>query len=291
LKRLFVLFFIVLFFLSVWGCATRQDLDRFYLTLHQRVSDNADNVSRVKNDFERFKGESSLNFSQIQESVSKNEEFNKTIRKSQADFGESLNNLRSDIQDLRGAVEEMKMSATSLKTKTEGGDAKDIDGKIREISTRLDYIETSLGIERKEPVTEGSAEIAAIPPSVKVDKEKAYSAAYKAFKNGEYSRAREEFQKFLKVFPNSEYSDNAQFWIGECYYFEGAYEKAILEYEKVIRNYPEGSKVPNSLLKQAFSFLKIGDQSSAKLLLQRVIKDYPGTTSASIARQRLVDIK
>jgi len=290
LKRLFILL-IVLLFASMCGCATREDLDRFYLTLNQRVSDNSDNVSRVKRDFERFKEESSLNFSQIQESVSKNGEFNKTIRKSQADFGENLNNLRSDIQDLRGAVEEMKVSVTSLKTKTESGDAKDIDIKIREISTRLGYIETYLEIEKRESVTEDRGETTAVSPPEKVDKEETYSEAYNAFKNGEYAKARAEFQKFLKIFPNSEYSDNAQFWIGECYYFEGSYEKAILEYEKVIKNYPEGNKVPNSFLKQAFSFLKIGDQSSAKLLLQRVIKDYQGTTSAGIARQRLVVIK
>ncbi|MBN2567947.1 MAG: tol-pal system protein YbgF [Deltaproteobacteria bacterium] len=290
MKRFFSLL-IILLLVCVWGCATREDLDRFYLTLNQKVSDNADNLSRVKSDFERFKEESSLNFSQIQESVSKNGEFNKAIRKSQADFGENLNNLRSDIQDLRGAVEEMKVSADALKTKTESGNAKDIDIKIKEISTRLGYIETYLEIEKKESVTKDAAETAAISPSEQVDKEEAYSEAYNAFKNGKYGRARAEFQKFLKVFPSSEYSDNAQYWIGECYYLEGAYEKAILEYEKVIKNYPEGNKVPNSILKQAFSFLKIGDQSSAKLLLQRVIKDYPGTTPASIARQRLVDIK
>ncbi len=121
--------------------------------------------------------------------------------------------------------------------------------------------------------------------------EKIYSSAYSVFKNGKYSLAKEEFQKFLKSFPNTEYSDNAQFWIGECDYFEGRYEEAIVEYEGVIQNYPTGNKVPNAFLKQALSFLKLGDKSSAKLLLQRVIKDYPNTTPARIARKKLIDIK
>ena len=111
------------------------------------------------------------------------------------------------------------------------------------------------------------------------------------FKSGRHDAAKNEFRKFLKTFPNSEYSDNAQFWIGECDYFQERYEEAIIEYEAVIQNYPKGNKVPNALLKQALSFLKLGDKSSAKLLLQGIIKDYPNTTPASVARKKLIDIK
>ncbi len=125
----------------------------------------------------------------------------------------------------------------------------------------------------------------------KQDKEKAYSAAYQIFKEGNYDKARTEFQNFLAAYPDSEYSDNAQFWIGECYFFEQKYEQAILEYEKVAKNYPNGNKVPYALLKQGLSFLKLGDKTSAKLLLQQVIKDYPNTNQARIARSKLQEIK
>lgn len=302
LNKLFVLI-AVLIFVSVSGCATKEDLDRFYLTLDKKISDNIEDtnrtVSRVKKDFERFKGEdfprfkeeTSSTLSGLQESVEKNGQFNKSIRMSQAGFGEDVNNLTSEVQVLRGAVEELKREVKTLESKPAGKvAATGIDDKLNNIVARIDYLEKVLEVERKETagVGNGAGEAS---PSAKVDKEKTYSDAYRAFKNGEYGKAREEFQEFLKAFPDSEYSDNAQFWVGECYYFEGKYEKAILEYEKVIKNYSEGNKVPNALLKQAFSFLKLGEQASAKLLFQRVIKDYPGTTPARIARQRLVNIK
>ena len=78
----------------------------------------------------------------------------------------------------------------------------------------------------------------------KTETELAYDSAYEAFKEEKYEKARERFQIFLKQYPNTEYSDSAQFWIGECYYFERKYEQAILEYEKVIKNHPQGNKVP-----------------------------------------------
>jgi len=57
-------------------------------------------------------------------------------------------------------------------------------------------------------------------PGKKQDKDKAYSAAYQIFQEGNYAKARTEFQNFLATYPNSEYSDNAQFWIGELIIFE-----------------------------------------------------------------------
>ena len=102
-------------------------------------------------------------------------------------------------------------------------------------------------------------------------------------------RERADFQNFLKQYPDTEYSDNAQFWIGECYYFEKNYEKAILEYDKVAKNYPDGDRVPYALLKQGLSFLNLGDKTGARLLLQQVIKDYPNTNQAKIARAKLLE--
>ncbi len=125
----------------------------------------------------------------------------------------------------------------------------------------------------------------------KTDKESLYAAAYGFFKEGKYEKARESFENFLKQYPDTEFSDNAQFWVGECYYFEKKYEKAIVEYDKVTKNFPEGNKVPYALLKQSLSFLKLGDKASAKLLLQQVIKDFPNTSQARIARAKLLEIK
>jgi len=298
LKRIFVIL-MALLFVSASGCATKQDLDRFYLTFDKRIEEASGDLSRFKKDFSRFKeedyskleGKTSLEIKGLQESVANNREFNKTLGRNQAGFGEDVNDLRSEIRNLRGVVEELKVKLAALTTSHKGGvESEELSKTLNDITVRLDYLEKYLEVERKEVPKEEIKDSKVSTPE-KVDKEKAYSEAYMAFKNGEYGKARREFEEFLKSFSDTEYSDNAQFWLGECYYFEGKYEKAILEYEKVIKNYPKGNKVPNALLKQAFSFLKIEDKSSAKLLLQRVIKDYPGTTPARIARQRLVDIK
>ena len=258
------LFLLLAFFIILGlGCATNRDLKRVQRGLKQEIL-------VLKKDMEG------------------NREFNKSFRKEQAEIGADMTDLRNDVQELRGVVEELNRNVQS------GGDIRE---SLREISFRVNYMENFLGIVEKKESRKGSKrkEEGSITSKdttkKKIGKEVAYAAAYKTFKEGKYKRARVQFQEFLKQFPATEYSDNAQFWIGECYFFEREYEKAILEYEKVIKNYPGGNKVPYALLKQGMSFLKLGDESSAKLLLQQIIKDYPNTSQARIAREKLVEIK
>jgi len=260
-----VIFFLVAAF-TCTGCVTQEDLLRVEGHLGAEIAALQDDTSDLK------------------ESI-------KSTRKTQANVDADTIDLRDSLQKLRGNTEELKAKVAALESKN---GSKELNDTLDDISNRLAYLESYLGIDKGEsrPDTGTEGETAAAESgSLTRSKEESYSKAYSTFKRGEYSLAKKEFRNFLKEFPDTEYSDNAQFWIGQCYYFEGKYEEAIVEYERVIQNYPKGNKVPNAFLRQALSFLKLGDQSSAKLLLQRVIKDYPNTTPARIARKKLVDMK
>ena len=226
----------------------------------------------------------------LQKDTSDLRESIKSTRKSQANVDADTIDLRDSVQKLRGTTERLKVKVAALESKKK---SENLNDSLVDISNRLAYLESYLDIDKGESKKEKRGKEGKSPVKKReaTGKEEAYSNAYSIFKNGKYALAKEEFQKFLKSFPDTEYSDNAQFWIGECDYFEGRYEEAIVEYEGVIQNYPKGNKVPNAFLKQALSFLKLGDKSSAKLLLQRVIKDYPNTTPARVARKKLIDIK
>jgi tol-pal system protein YbgF len=266
LKRSSILI-VILLVLSIAGCATQDDVNIIKMNVYALQKD----------------------FSELEKTIQVDKESGKAVRKNQADIGADIIDLRQKIQELRGITEELEVKTEHLKTGYSGEKLKELSDDVDDVEVRVAIVENYLGIGKKEPVTEN--ETAKTPLKQSIDKEELYSEAYRTFKDGNYSAAREKFGEFLKSFSGTEYSDNAQFWIGECYYFEGKYEEAILEYEKVVQNYPEGNKVPNALLKQALSFLKLEDKSSSKLLLQRVIKEYPNTNAAKIARAKLVDIK
>jgi len=65
-----------------------------------------------------------------------------------------------------------------------------------------------------------------------------YKDSYETYQKRDLEGAK-EIEAFLKQYPNTELSGNAQFWIGETYYQRKDFERAILEYEKAITKYPE----------------------------------------------------
>jgi tol-pal system protein YbgF len=260
---------ILMCFLFTVGCATTGDLRRTQGALDRKIQTLKEENANLRKDIDK-----------LNEALS-------TLQKNQAEARADITEIRDTLQSLKGSVEGLKKDVSALARTSQDKE------KLDSLSFKVNFIENFLGIGKKENHMEGdkSKAVSKNGQKGKLDKESAYATAYETFKEGKYEKARTDFQNFLKTYPDSEYSDNAQFWIGESYYFENNYEKAILEYEKVIKKYPQGNKVPYALLKQGLSFLNLGDKASARLILQRIIKNYPNTNQARIARAKLVEIK
>src|ERR1035437_1489296 len=279
LKNSFYLFLLILVF-SIAGCATSQDLKAVRSELNQKMEEK---LSAVDAELAILKKEQEKNSSTVA-----------LMRKGQANSAADLGDLRENIQQLRGQLETLKKD---MARDAKGSD--ELKDRLDNIALKVNFIENFLEIGKKDSVRDvydkgiqppGNG-VAAKEPAKKQNKETMYAAAYQTFKDGHYDKSRTEFKNFLATYPDTEYAGNAQFWIGECYFFEKNYEQAILEYEKVAKNYPKGNKVHYALLKQGLSFLKLNDKISAKLILQQVIKDFPNTNQARIARSKLQEIK
>jgi tol-pal system protein YbgF len=269
----------MLYSFSFAGCATTIDLQELHGKLDTQI---------------RALGEENT---VVRKNTQKNDNTILELRKTIADVAADITEIREDMESLKGDREvlgkgEADIRAEFLRREKESADIKHM---LDQLSSRLSVIENLLDVgsganqaQQRERAADEDMQKIATP---KTEEEAAYDTAYDAFKQEKYEKAREGFQDFLKKYPATEYSDSAQFWVGECYYFERKYEQAILEYEKVIKNYPQGNKVPHALLKQGFSFLNLGDKPSAKVLLEQVVKNYPGTTQARMAKAKLAEVK
>lgn len=275
LKRLLYCIFSILI-LSVIGCATSSDLKAVRTEVNQQMEEKL--------------AAADARMAAMQKEQEKQAATLASMRKGQANTTADFTELREQIQQLRGQVEALKKETARDSKKDD-----EFKEKIDALLLKINFIENFLEISKKDSA--GDVVVAldnSLPgkdSTGKPDKAVKYAAAYQLFKAGNYIKARESFQAFLALYPSGEYSDNAQFWIGECYFFEKKYEKAILEYEKVTKKFTSSSKVPYALLKQGISFQNLGDKTSARLLLQQVIKDYPNTSQARIARSKLQEIK
>lgn len=273
MKRLLYLLF-PLMAVSIIACATSSDLKEVRSDLNRQMEEKLIAVD--------------TRIVAMQKEQEKNVAALSSVRKGQANTTADFADLRDQIQQLRGQVETLKKDVSRDAKKED-----DYKEKLDSLLLKINFIENFLEISKKDYSgdTAGDSNATAKDISGKQDKAAMYAAAYQAFKAGHYAKAQEAFQAFLAAHPSGEYSDNAQYWIGECYFFEKKYEKAILEYEKVTKKFPSSSKVPYAILKQGISFQNLGDKTSARLLLQQVIKDYPNTSQARIARSKLQELK
>jgi len=203
------------------------------------------------------------------------------------EYKEFLKKPSQEIDRVRGEMED-RLKSLEEKRKTQ-------EEKMRELEDRLKAPEgRTPGSASKQMESEKLAsarEVSAELKGISTGMGDVYRDAYETLHKGDLEGARRKFEAFLKQYPNTELSDNAQFWIGETYYLKKDYERAVLEYEKAIVKYPEGDKIPAALFKQALAFFELGDKTNAKNLLKRVIEKYPRSEQAEMAKKKLETIK
>ena len=276
----------------LWGCATRRDvvvLDRETNRLSSQVTTQQKERESLQKDIENLQKD----FKNLQAEVTGES------KKAHADLFLRLENLQREVRTLETGIEEYKELSKkpskdmdrlkeniALRTKALEDKEKILDERDRNLEEKLKGIEERLkGMEgkinqiaSKQSEIEGSLrakETSVEGKGVSTRTGDLYKDAFETYQKGDFEGARRKFEAFLKQYPNTELSDNAQFWIGETYYAKKDYEKAILEYEKAIAKYPEGDKIPSALLKQAIAFLDLGDKTNGRNLLKRVIDRYP----------------
>ena len=114
----------------------------------------------------------------------------------------------------------------------------------------------------------------------------AYNDALNNYFNNDYLEAIQEFRILITREPNGAYADNAQYWIGECYYSLEDFESAITEFEKVFA-FEENNKSDHALFKIAISYEQLGRYMKARENMNRFLQDYPDSELASQARDFL----
>ncbi len=136
------------------------------------------------------------------------------------------------------------------------------------------------------PETE-AREFAASPEAEKA----AYDQGFQSLKDLKYADAAEQFTAFVAQYPNSEYADNAQYWLGESYYVTRNYEIALEAFQALLRNYPDSPKIPDGLLKIGYTHYELKQWDQARAALEQVQEQYPDTTLARLAASRLRSMK
>ena len=135
---------------------------------------------------------------------------------------------------------------------------------------------------------------AARPAAVRNDFNEAglrlYQQALDQLRGGRHDEAVSSFRGFVKQHPQHDLADNAQYWLGECFYDRKDYSTALREFRRVAEKFPQGNKAPDALLKVAFSYLALGSGRPARETLQEIVRNYPRHQAAGLAKAKLAEL-
>jgi len=232
-----------------------------------------------------------------------------------ADLVLQVQELQDEVRKLRGMLEEQTVELENLKRR-QRDQYLDLDQRISDLrnSQPVTQAEMAAGqaqaaADVRSPTVSPSGEVPevrapmesqtemsgiaqpqvqsqAAPPSAE-DEKAAYDEAFQALKELRYADAAEEFQSFLDRYPNSEYADNAQYWLGESYYVTRNYEIALKAFQDLLDHYPDSNKAPDALLKIGYTHYELQQWDSARAALTQVQEKYPDSTLSRLAENRL----
>jgi tol-pal system protein YbgF len=114
-----------------------------------------------------------------------------------------------------------------------------------------------------------------------------YNNALRDYNGGNNDLATQEFNDYIKFYPNTDLAGNAYFYLAEIQFKAGDFQKAITNYDLVLQNFPSGNKAAAAQLKKGFSLLEMGKEDEGTTELKHVIQRYPRTNEAAQARERL----
>jgi len=198
----------------------------------------------------------------------------KTMQDVQANSGARLDSMATQVQGLSDNLDEVKARLGKL------------NQQLAEVQSTLQSLDAKVAGGTPAAGPGGAFQPSGPPPSADV----LYSNGLRDLTGGKYDLARQEFQDYLKYYPQTDLASNAQFYLGEILFAQKQYREAIAEYDKVIENYPKSFKLAPARLKKAMALLELGQKASAIRELREVIRRYPGTEEERRARAKLREL-
>jgi len=139
------------------------------------------------------------------------------------------------------------------------------------------------------PITPGTQVLAgpAVPNPQAPAPRELYTQAYADYARGNYDLAIQEYTDYLRNYPDTDLSDNAQYWIGECQYSKQKYPEAIEAWDELFRQYPSSDKIPDARFKKGMALERLGRRSQALLEYRFVAERFPNSEAGRKAREKL----
>lgn len=186
----------------------------------------------------------------------------KSMMDMQATSGARLDSMSTQVQGISDNLQELMARMGK------------INQQLTDTQTAIQGIDAKLAANAPAPTAAapGGGAPAGPPPSADL----LYSNGLRDWNGKKYDLASQEFQDYLKYYPDTDLASNAQYYLGEIAFAQEQYPQAMDAYTKVLENYPKSFKLASARLKKALALIQVGQKTTAIRELRNVVRLYPG---------------
>ena len=258
------------------ACSSSEDM----ALLHREITDVQRSVDRLETEV--------IDQSDLQDMEQSMQDMTNKNLRSNADLALKVEELQEQIEALHASLE-----VTTRRLQTISQELARV-GAQSSVGMALPPVTVAPGTEGSGATGSGPGGMAAGTAAVGVrsasgttSPDELYRSAYEDYMRGNYDLAADGFGEYMMRWPNTELTDNALYWIGECYDAQEKPQEALTTFSKVLEDYPISDKAAAAQLKKGLIYLKMGDQGQGVVNLQYVVYEHPGTREADLAREQL----
>lgn len=249
-----------------WSAAPAWGVSREIIQLQTQVQTLQDQMTHMQQSFDERMGVMKSLMDQNTDSMNKAtaaiSNLQTLLQKQQGDSSTHVDQLSGQLQALNDTLDELKV-------------------RLARVSKQLEDMQAAQQTLAAQQAQAQQQQAQAPPPDV------LYNNALRDFNAGNFDLATQEFQQYIKFYPNTDLAGNSYFYLAEVEYKQQNYQQAAKDYDQVLENFPSGNKAASAQLKKGFSLIELGQKDDGIAELRHVIQRYPRSNEALQAKERL----
>jgi tol-pal system protein YbgF len=213
-----------------------------------------------------------------------------TLKAMTARIDDQASSTRKAFADQRLLIESVSETARILREK-----ADDTNVRLSSMTQELEALRQTMAAQAQAQVPPAAvpgqeppvnpAVPSPVPPGV--SPVRMYDEAFGDYTRGDYDLAIEGFQTYIRNFPRTDRTDDAQLKIGDSLYAAKRFPEAVTAFQKVISDYPQSDSVPTAYYKLGLTYEALKQPDPARKAYETVTKNHPTSNEAILAKQRL----
>jgi tol-pal system protein YbgF len=264
--RIFAVFALLALFATTnpaWG------VSKEIVQLQVQVQALQDQMSRMQQTFDERMGVMKNLVEQDTDAVNKVSQaigdLQNALQKQQGDSAGRVDQISGQIQSLNDTMDELK-------------------ARMAKLSQQLDAMaqnQSSANAQQQQAAQAAQQQAQAPPPDI------LYNNALRDYNAGKNDLATQEFNDYIKFYPNTDLAGNAFYYLAEIQFRQGNYQEAAKNYDQVLQNFPSGNKAAAAELKKGMALIQLGQKEDGIKSLRHVVQRYPRSNEAVQAREQL----